>query len=204
MSDIDKTNNFIEHIGKYYKPFDTVGALNESIQNKLLKNIVNICLFVAGLVFFLFSAFTLYKVYTTGYAILMDTRLYLLAMILMFLTDVVAVVTEGTDIKNNIDNHIKVKTSNIISISLSFIIGTVTAYLIYTSWKDYKTGIKQIAPDILLITMMKMVLAAVITFKSGQVLWEHLVKPTGELVKPIAELTKDHFLEKSAQKHFLK
>lgn len=187
MNDSKRTE-FIQNIGNYYKPFDTVGALNESIKNKSLKNIVNLCLFLAGSVFFIFSSYTLYKVYTTGYGILMDTRLYLFAMILMFMTDLVAVITEGIDIKDKIRDKVKVKYSNIISICLSFIIGSVTAYMIYNSWIDYHAGVEKIAPDIILITFMKMILAAVITYKSGDMLWEQLVKPTAEITK---EKTKD-------------
>ena len=177
----DKTTEFVQNIGNYYKPFDTVGALNESIKNKALKNMVNLCLFSAGSVFFLFSLFTLYKVYTTGYGILMDTRLYLAAMMLMFTTDLVAVITEGIDIKDKIKHNVTVKYSNIISISLSFIIGVVTAYMIYSSWIGYRAGMEKIAPDIILITFMKMLLAGVIVYKSGTVLWEHLVQPTAQI-----------------------
>lgn len=188
----DKTTEFVQKIGEYYKPFDTVGKLNESIKNKPLKNMVNLGLFSAGSVFFLFSLYTLYKVYTTGYGILMDTRLYLIAMILMFMSDLVAVVVEGIDIRDKIKNDIKVKYSNYISISLSFIIGTVTGYMIYKSWNDYRSGMEKIAPDIILITIMKMILAAVITYRSGEVLWENLVKPT-------AEITKNHIIPNKTQ-----
>ena len=179
----EKTSDFIENLGKYYKPFDTVGSLNESIKNKSLKNIINLCLFSAGSVFFLFSLFTLYKVYTTGYGILMDTRLYLVAMVLMFFTDLVAVITEGIDIKDKLKNDIPIKFSNIISIGLSFIIGSVTAYMIYSSWIGYRAGMEKIAPDILLITFMKMLLAGVIVYRSGNMLWEHFVQPTSDMAR---------------------
>lgn len=175
------SDQFKESFAKYYKPFDTVGKLNESIENKLLKDLVNLALFVAGSVFFLFSTFTLYKLYTTGYKILMDTRLYLFAMILMLTADVVAVVTEGKDILEDIKNkkagdefNKSVSMTSIISISISFIIGIVTAYMIYNSWTDYRAGIKKIAPDLIAITIMKMVLAMVIAYKSGKILWTNL------------------------------
>jgi hypothetical protein len=179
----DNTSDFLKNIDHYYKPFDTVGALNASIKSKSLKNIVNLCLFVGGSIFFLFSVLTLYKLYTTGYRVLMDTRVYLFVMLLMLTTDVVAVISEGKDIIEHIKEKTHINYSSLISISISFIIGAVTAYMIYNSWTDYRAGIKKIAPDLIIITIMKMILAAVITYKSGQVLWEHLVKPTAEITK---------------------
>jgi hypothetical protein len=164
--------NLIDKIARYYKPFDTVGSLNKSIKSKPLKNIVNLCLFVGGSLFFTFSAFTLYSVYTTGFALSIDIRYYLLALVLMFLTDAVAVVVEGIDIKAHVEEKEKIKWSDIISISLSFIIGSITAYMIYVRWIDYYAGITHIEPDLILIAIMKMILAAVTVLRSGELLVE--------------------------------
>jgi membrane protease YdiL (CAAX protease family) len=162
-------------ISQYYRPFDVVRWLNDSIRKPDLKLLVNWILFlVSGG----FVAATIYALIQSFEAPTIAIELYLALLGIMLLADVAAVYYEGKGLLQNFKNKIKPKTSAIVSIVISFTVGFVTSIFFKHHWHRFIImNCTRSTPDALvIITIMKMIVSAVICYKAGEELRGHYRK----------------------------
>lgn len=162
----DSFQKFTDKISEWYKPFNTVEYVNKYFGGKLQKLLLNGTFVFTSIAFLISGCWALYRNYAYDHPLRFSIKAYIASLVGMFIIDTLAVYFEGKEmIKEKKIPHV----TDIISITLSFVVGIITLFVLIEQIKDHTLG-KTTATLTPLLLIFKMVLAAFVAVNSGIIL----------------------------------
>lgn len=164
-------------VADFYKPLDTVQTINTALADRpRLKLYATWALLLATGAFFFASLYAMIQSFHTGERPRLDIKLYIMILFTMASIDGIAVLFETRSLwrKLTTTHEERPKVSDWISVSISIVVGTVTVFLVKHHLDRFRAGKCHSSMNVPLITLMKMVVAAVVSYRA----WESIKNQT--------------------------